>query len=499
MNIIEQNIEKLIPYENNPRNNDDAVDQVAESIKEFGFQQPIVVDKENVVIVGHTRLKAAKRLGLKKVPVVVADELTDEQAKAYRLADNKTNELASWKFELLDEELLGIGQIDMGKFGFDMASLTDNLVAQEDDYIPDENIEAKVKEGDIWKLGDHRLMCGDSTSSEDVEILMGGATADLVFTDPPYGMKKESEGVLNDNLNFDDLLDFNRQWIPLTFGALKDNGSWYCWGIDEPLMDIYNNILKPMQKENKITFRNLITWDKGNGQGQLSSGFMMYPIADEKCLFVVCGIQCLTLNADQYWEEYEPIRKYLYDERMKCGWDVPTMKTIAGHSDKSRDHWTSKSQFNLPTKEVYEKFQKWAKDHNVKAFEKEYEQLRKEYEQLRAYFDNTHDNMNNVWHFDRAGKDEREHTGGHATPKPIALCSRAIKSSSREGEIVLDVFGGSGSTLIACEQLNRKCYMMELDPHYCTVIIDRWESFTGEKAMKINEQTAMEEENKKSL
>jgi DNA modification methylase len=213
---------------------------------------------------------------------------------------------------------------------------------------------------------------------------------------------------------------------------------------------------------------------------------MMYPIADEKCLFVVCGIQCLTLNADQYWEEYEPIRKYLYDERMKCGWDVPTMKTIAGHSDKSRDHWTSKSQFNLPTKEVYEKFQKWAKDHNVKAFEKEYEQLRKEYEQLRAYFDNTHDNMNNVWHFDRAGKDEREHTGGHATPKPIALCSRAIKSSSREGEIVLDVFGGSGSTLIACEQLNRKCYMVELDPHYVDVIIQRFETLTGKKAEKID-------------
>lgn len=327
--------------------------------------------------------------------------------------------------------------------------------------------------------GVHRLICGDSTDAATIERLMDGVKADMVFTDPPYGMKKESKGVLNDNLNYDDLLDFNRKWIPLTFGALKDNGSWYCWGIDEPLMDIYSNILKPMAKENKITFRNLITWDKSNAQGQLSSGFMMYPIADEKCLFVVCGIQCLTLNADQYWEEYEPIRKYLYDERIKCGWDVPAMKTIAGHSDKSRDHWTSKSQFNLPTKEIYEKFQKWAKEHSVKAFEKEYEQLRKEYEQLRAYFDNTHDNMNNVWHFDRAGKDEREHTGGHATPKPIALCGRAIKSSSREGESVLDVFGGSGSTLIACEQLNRKCYMCELDPKYVDVIIQRYINFKG--------------------
>jgi DNA modification methylase len=256
-------------------------------------------------------------------------------------------------------------------------------------------------------------------------------------------------------------------------------------------MDIYSNILKPMQKENKITFRNLITWKKENDNptmlfnGACSSNNRSY-YTNEKCLFVMCGVQCLDWNADQYWEKYEPIRKYLYDERMKCGWDVPTMKTIAGHSGKSRDHWTGKSQFNLPTKEVYEKFQKWAKDHNVKAFGKEYEQLRKEYEQLRAYFDGTKDQCIDVWVHDVTSQSEREHTGGHATPKPIALCSRAIKSSSREREIVLDVFGGSGSTLIACEQLNRKCYMAELDPKYCDVIIQRWEEFTGQKAKLIH-------------
>lgn len=329
-------------------------------------------------------------------------------------------------------------------------------------------------------------MCGDSTKEEDVAKLMDGTKADMVFTDPPYGMKKENEGVANDNLNYDDLLEFNKKWIPLTFKYSKENGSWYCWGIDEPLMDIYSNILKPMIKQNKITFRNLITWDKASGQGQLSKDYMMYAIADEKCLFVVKGITCLTLNADHYWEEYEPIREYLYNERIKCGWDIPTMKTIAGHSDKSRDHWTSKSQWNLPTKDVYLKFQNWAKEHNIKAFEKEYEQLREEYEQLRAYFDNTHDNMNNVWHFSKTSSEERKNTGGHATPKPIALCSRAIKSSSRENEIVLDVFGGSGSTLIACEQLNRKCYMCELEPKWVDVIIKRWEDFTGKKAVKIN-------------
>lgn len=469
-------ITELKPYENNARKHAEAdIEAIKKSIEEFGFNDPIGIWHDTIVE-GHGRLLAAQELEMEKVPVIRLDHMTDEERRAYALAHNKTAELSEWDFEMLDTELDDIFDIDMSQFGFDI-SADDEQIEIIEDEVP-EDAPSKVKLGDLWQLGNHRLICGDSTDPAVINRLMDGIKANMVFTDPPYGMKKESEGVLNDNLNYDDLLDFNRQWIPLTFGALKDNGSWYCWGIDEPLMDIYSNILKPMQKENKITFRNLITWDKGNGQGQLSSGFMMYPIADEKCLFVVCGIQCLTLNADQYWEEYEPIRKYLYDERMKCGWDVPTMKTIAGHSCKSRDHWTSKSQFNLPTKEVYEKFRKWAKDHNVKAFEKEYEQL-------RAYFDNTHDNMNNVWHFDRAGKDEREHTGGHATPKPIALCSRAIKSSSREGEVVLDVFGGSGSTLIACEQLNRTCYMAELDPKYCDVILTRWENVTGQKPVKI--------------
>ena len=486
MEIIKLNINEVIPYSNNPRKNDNAVDAVAESIKQCGYCSPIVIDEDNVILAGHTRLKALKKLKWEEVECVRKTGLTEEQKKKYRILDNKTNELAEWDFDLLEEEIDGL-DFDGFDFGFDMSAFEEpqEIVEDEPPEVDEEN-EPITQLGDIWQLGEHRLMCGDSTDKATVELLMDGKKADMVFTDPPYGMKKEADGVLNDNLNYDKLLEFNKQWIPLTFDALKDNGSWYCWGIDEPLMDIYSNILKPMMRENKITFRNLLTWDKGNGQGQLSADFRMYPIADEKCLFVVRGIQCLTLNADQYWEEYEPIRKYLYDERIKCGWDIPTMKTIAGHSDKSRDHWTSKSQWNLPTKDVYEKLQVWAKNNGVKAFEREYESLRREYESLRAYFDNTHDNQNNVWHFDRTTGEERESAGGHATPKPIALCSRAIKSSSREGEIVLDVFGGSGSTLIACEQLNRKAYLMELEPKWCDVIVKRWETFTGKKAVKIN-------------
>ena len=484
MKIIEKSVEELTPYENNPRKNDGAVDAVAASIREFGFKVPIIIDKDNVIVAGHTRLKAARKLGLETVPCIIADDLSPKQIQAFRLADNKTAELADWDFDMLSVELSDLDDIDMSEFGFDMSEFEEPAEAAEDDYDYDSPVESRVKQNDVWVLGAHRLMCGDSKDPAVIDRLMDGVKADLVFTDPPYGMKKENEGVLNDNLNYDDLLDFNRQWIPLTFGALKDNGSWYCWGIDEPLMDIYSNILKPMQKENKITFRNLITWDKGNGQGQLSEDFRMYPIADEKCLFVMAGVQGFSNNADNYFEAWEPIRIYLKQERDRMGWSNADMKKMCGHSPTSGCHWFDKSQWMMPTEEEYKAWQQHA---NGEGFKKEYEEIKKEYYSTRAYFDNTHDNQNDVWHFDRAGKGEREHTGGHATPKPIALCSRAIKSSSREGEIVLDVFGGSGSTLIACEQLNRKCYMCELDPHYCDVIINRWEQLTGQKAVLLND------------
>lgn len=485
-------ISKLKPYENNARtHSQQQIEKIANSINEFGFVNPVLIDSNFGIIAGHGRVLGAKQLGMKEVPCIFVEDLTETQKRAYILADNKLALDAGWDNDILIGELEALKELnfDITLAGFDVGEIkidTEQKEIEEDDFEAEPPAEPKAKLGDIYQLGEHRLMCGDSTKQEDVAKLMNGELADLVFTDPPYGMKKEKDGVANDNLNYDDLLEFNKKWIPLTFEFSKDNGSWYCWGIDEPLMDIYSNILKPMAKENKITFRNLITWDKGSGQGQLASEFRMYPIADEKCLFVQVGIQCLTLNADQYWEEYEPIRKYLYDERIKCGWDIPTMKTIAGHSDKSRDHWTSKSQWNLPTEDVYIKFQTWAKEHNIKAFTKQYEELRKQYEELRAYFDNTHDNMNNVWHFSKTSGEEKAETGGHATPKPIALCSRAIKSSSREKEIVLDVFGGSGSTLIACEQLNRKCYMLELEPKWVDVIIERWQKYTGQKAIKIN-------------
>ena len=441
-------------------------------------------------MVGHGRVQAAMQLGLETVPCELADDLTEEEIRAYRLIDN---ELAKGEsdLDLLEQELASFNDIDMSDFGFDI-NMDDEGSKEtvEDDYDEELPEEPKAKLGDIYKLGNHRLICGDSTDIAVIDRLMDGVKADMVFTDPPYGMKKENEGVLNDNLNYDDLLDFNRQWIPLTFEALKDNGSWYCWGIDEPLMDIYSNILKPMAKENKITFRNLLTWDKGDaGAGGVSfmgkDGLRSYPIGSEKCLFVMCGVQGFNNNQDNYFEGWEPVRQYLVGEAEKVGLTPQKLKEICGVGMYS--HWFGKSQFAFITEEHYKELQDYYSKKEYDAFKKEYDELKKEYYSTRAYFDNTHDTMTDVWAMGRISHEEKMQAGGHATPKPIALCSRAIKSSSREGEIVLDVFGGSGSTLIACEQLNRKCYMCEIDPRYVDVIISRWEQYTGKKAMKIND------------
>lgn len=487
--IIKKDIDELIPYENNARINDAAIDVVANSINDFGFKNPCIIDKNNVLIAGHTRVAACKKLGIKEIPCIVADDLTDEQIKAFRIADNSSAQVAEWDMDKLMAELQDI-DYDMAKYGLaeQMAEI-EKVIEEEkakelvEDEVETDNIPKRTETGDIWKLGNHYLGCGDSTDFLWLKTLMQGKKADLVFTDPPYGMKKEKDGVANDNLNYDDLLKFNKQWIPLTFDLLKNNGSWYCWGIDEPLMDIYSYILKPMIKKSEITFRNLITWDKGNGQGQLSIERRMFTPADEKCLFVMCGVQGFNNNSDNYFEKWEPIRTYLEAEAQKVGLNNKKLKEICGV--EMYGHWFTKSQWCLITEEHYLKLQNYFKK-EYGAFKKEYDELKKEYYKTRAYFDNTHDNMNNVWHFDRTTGEERELAGGHATPKPIALCGRAIKSSSRENEIVLDVFGGSGSTLIACEQLNRVCYANELDPHWCDVIINRWEQFTGKKAVKIN-------------
>jgi DNA modification methylase len=486
---------KINSIKTNPKNprliKDDKFRKLVNSIKEFPQMlelRPIVVDENNIILGGNMRHKACIEAGLKEVYIVQAKDLTELQKDEFIVKDNVG--FGEWDWDILANEWNTDKLQDWG-LDLPLDVSVQELEAEEDHYeIPNE-ITTDIVLGDLFEIGEHRLLCGDSTDSDSVAKLMNGQKADMAHNDPPYGMKKENEGVLNDNLNYADLLDFNREWIALQFTHLKESGSFYCWGIDEPLMDIYSEILKPYIAEQKATFRNLITWDKGHGQGQNSENTRSYAIADEKCLFAMLGVQGFNNNADNYFEGWEPIRDYLLSQRIKAGWDIPTMKRIAGHSDLSRDHWTCKSQWTMPTKEVYLTFQKWCLNNKVDAFQKEYEELKKEYEELkkeyystRAYFNNVHDNFNNVWKFERHLRNGSE--GGHATPKPIPLCERAIKSSCPENGLVLDVFLGSGSTMVAAHQLKRKCYGMELDPKYCQVIIDRMKKLDPSLEIKRN-------------
>lgn len=234
MNLIDIDINRLIPYANNPRKNDKAVDPVANSIREFGFKVPIVISTENNVVCGHTRLKAAKKLGMKTVPCIIADDLTEEQITAFRLADNKVGELAEWDFDLLGDELDSIFDIDMSDFGFDLDfDDEEETEIQEDDYDDELPEEPKTKLGDIYQLGNHRLICGDSTDVNVIERLMDGAKADMVFTDPPYGVNADGgrgntkkrlrmKEIINDDLRENELCDFLQSHfsiMPIKAGA----------------------------------------------------------------------------------------------------------------------------------------------------------------------------------------------------------------------------------------------------------------------------------------
>lgn len=336
---------------------------------------------------------------------------------------------------------------------------------------------------ELYKLGRHRLICGDSTDPSVIKILMEGQKSALVLADPPYGMKKESSGIENDNLNFRDLLKFNRKWIDLSFESLKNNGSWYCWGTDEPIMQIYNEILRPKIQKGEITFRNLITWDKGSAPGQLSGDLRKYTTADEKCLFCIMGEQGFNNNGDNYFEGWEPIRSYLEEQKKIMGWTNEDIKRITGVSTVTR-HCFSRSQFKLPTEVHYNEMREACRiGDEYKALKREYDDIKREFYDSRAFFDNTHDNMNSVWHFPPRSPQEYEDAGRFPTIKPINLCSRIIKSSSRENDIVMDPFGGSGSTLIACEGLNRTCYMVEIIDKHCRNIVERWQRLTGQRAV----------------
>lgn len=258
MEIVNKNINNLKPYEKNPRINDEAVKYVMESIKQFGFKVPIVIDSNDVIVCGHTRYKAAKKLKLDKVPCVIADDLTEEQIKAYRLADNKVAEKAEWDFNLLNDELEDLINFDMELLGFDDDVLEDNAEkVEEDDFDVETEIEdieePTSKLGDIYRLGNHRLMCGDSTSITDVEKLMGDIKADLLFTDPPYNVNiSNSKGMTIENDNMND--DLFKQFLSDAFNcaslSLKEGGAFYIWHADSESLNF-----RLACKENDLSVR----------------------------------------------------------------------------------------------------------------------------------------------------------------------------------------------------------------------------------------------------
>ena len=385
MEIIRMRTADIRPYDRNPRHNEEAVDAVAKSIREFGFRNPVILDKDNVIIAGHTRWLAAKALGLEEVPCVVAADLTPEQAKAYRIADNKTGEIAKWDYDLLPielKELRGDG-FDLSLLGFDTSEL-EGLLADppdegtegetEPDAIPDAPEIPVSKPGEVYVLGRHRLMCGDSTSKVDTARLMCGGKASLYLTDPPYNVAlKGSTGltIANDDMPAAEF----RKFLDDAFGAAA-------------------SVLEP------------------------GSAFYIFHGDSESANFRLAAAQAgLEIHETLYW-----IKNALVLGRFD--YQYITESCLYGWTPGAAHRWFSDRS------------------------------------------------QTNALHFDKPQKNDV-----HPSMKPVEMLAYLIKNSSARGDVVLDNFGGSGSTLVACERTGRACRTMELDPKYCDVIRRRWAEF----------------------
>ena len=381
VSIVYMDIGEITPYKKNPRKiPQEAVDGVAESIREFGFKVPIVVDKDNVVVTGHTRLKAAEKLGLFEVPCIVADELTPQQIKAFRVADNQLNTLTSFDDELLLEELGGIMEIDMGLFGFEFED--DEATEVVDDNFDvtsaiDEIDKPVVKLGEIYKLGRHRLMCGDSTDNAFVAALMGNEKAEAAFTDPPWNVNYgasdhpswKQRTIMNDSMTTEQFKEFlNKSFKQLAFTLLPGGMAYIVMSAQE-----WGSNMQALEEEG-FHWSSTIIWNKDR----------------------------IVLSRKDYHTKYEPIW---------YGWKNDGPRLCPLKDRKQSD----------------------------------------------------------VWDFERPSRSDE-----HPTMKPVPLVAKAIKNSSSKNDKVVDLFGGSGTTLIAAEQLGRTCFMMELDPKYVQVIIERF-------------------------
>lgn len=391
MIVIQVPITDLIPYVNNSRTHDDKqVDQIAASIREFGFTNPILIDENNSIIAGHGRLQAARKLKLTEVPCIVLEGLSEAQKKAYVIADNKLALNAGWDLDLLRVEIEALNELDfdVSLIGFDAEEL-DALIPEEippgltdEDEVPEPPEEPKTQLGDIWILGNHRLMCGDSTSIDAVEKLMDGQKADLFLTDPPYnvayeGGTEKALKIQNDNMKDDLFRQFLRDSYSSADLAMKSGAVFYIWHAD---LEGYN--FRAAAKDVGWYVRQCLIWKK----------------------------HTLVLGRQDYQSKHEPC---LY------GW-----KSGAGHL--------------------------WASDRK----------------------------QTTILEFDRPSKNS-----DHPTMKPVALFEYQMLNNTKGQDIVLDLFGGSGTTMLAAEKNNRHSRLMELDPKYCDVIIKRWQDYTGKQAV----------------
>ena len=386
----------LIPYARNSRTHSDAqVAKLSASIKEFGFLNPVIVDGENGIIAGHGRILAAQKLGLEAVPTIEADHLTEAQRRAYIIADNRLALDAGWDDELLRIELgdLDAEGFDLSLTGFDLDEIA-NLTAEEIEGLTDEDAVPEVPEdpvtvlGDVWVLGRHRLMCGDSTSIDAVERLMDGRKADMVFTDPPYNIGSENKGIAAD------------------------------------VSKAHKNLMAA-------------DWDK-DFEIEAPLNCALSVIAKD-CAVYVCTSHHLAGRIWAWMKEWS-------DHHSFCVWSKPDpMPSL------TKRHWTWDTEL-IP------------------------------YATRGKHVFNAENGQHSpsTW---RINKQQGTEKTGHPTQKPVAVPQHAIEKSSHNNQIVLDLFGGSGSTLIACEKTARDCRMMELDPKYCDVIIKRWQDFTGQKAV----------------
>lgn len=400
MEIVMRKVSELTPYEKNAKTHDaKQVANVANSIRRFGWQQPIVIDENGVVVIGHCRLMAAKKLKLKEVPVTVASGLTEDEIKELRIADNKTNE-SPWDLGLLAEDIEGLDfegfDLDFGIDGEVGGVTSDEVVEDDFDVTPPEQPKAKL--GDIYQLGDHRLMCGDSTDADAWAQLMDGEKADMVFTDPPYGVAigdknatlnsvqkagRCTTNIANDTMSEEELYDMLKAAFINVRESCHDDAVYF---VTSPQGGSLGLMMMMMMKDAGLPVRHVLMWMKNSAT--------------------------FSLGRLDYDYQHEPI------------------------------------------------FYTWTKSHH----------------KYRCG-----ENRTTVWKYDKPRKCDV-----HPTMKPVELVANAILDGTKEGDIVLDAFGGSGTTMIAAEQLGRKSRLMELDPHYIDVIIARWENYTGKKAVLLN-------------